>query len=214
MIAARSELVVIVAALMLAGAVAAIPAHAQRAAPDDTAAVRIVEENCEICHSRLMVDQQRLSRDAWLAEINKMRGWGAPLTDDQIEPLVSYLAIRYGADAPPLTSPSISAHDAIAATAPSSHGEPSGGDARRGRLAYQQSCATCHGDDARGILGPNLVQQPILYQWPQWRTVVMGGRHKMPGFAGTLGDRDLADLLAWTRSLRVSFVGQPAAKQR
>lgn len=52
---------------------------------------------CMLCHSqRYVVIQPPLSRKTWTAEVTKMqKTYGAPITDQQIEPLVDYLvAIR------------------------------------------------------------------------------------------------------------------------
>ena len=56
------------------------------------------QHSCIQCHSLRLVDSQRLSRAAWEKEVNKMIGWGAPVSDRQL--LVDYLSQQYSADKP------------------------------------------------------------------------------------------------------------------
>jgi mono/diheme cytochrome c family protein len=53
----------------------------------------IATSQCLICHSADMVLlQPRLTREQWIAEINKMRSaFGAPIPADQIEAVANYL---------------------------------------------------------------------------------------------------------------------------
>lgn len=52
----------------------------------------LVETRCLGCHDGRLIEQQRLSADGWRREIDKMRGWGAPVTDVEKETLAEYLA--------------------------------------------------------------------------------------------------------------------------
>jgi len=54
----------------------------------------LVETRCLGCHDGRLIEQQRLSADGWRREIDKMRGWGAPVTDAEKETLAEYLASR------------------------------------------------------------------------------------------------------------------------
>ncbi len=189
--------------LALAIVVCGAPALA-RAANQTGDAETVAQNDCQICHSGLMLQQQRLSRDAWLAVIKKMKGWGSPVSDDQIAPLADYLAARYGPGAPPMTPARISAAAALAAVAPEP-GHHAPGDAGRGSQLYANNCAPCHNGDARGKLGPNLVQQPILFRWRDWNDVIVHGRRSMPSFGSVMSDRDIADILAWVRGQKVTF---------
>jgi hypothetical protein len=56
------------------------------------------EENraCIECHSLRLVHSQRLSREAWGKEIDKMVGWGAPVRERQT--LLDYLAREFNSD--------------------------------------------------------------------------------------------------------------------
>ncbi|MDC8447198.1 MAG: hypothetical protein LV473_02460 [Nitrospira sp.] len=55
---------------------------------------------CAVCHSQDLVSQQRLSRDRWLATIDKMKHWGAEISEEEADLLVRYLSARYHPDAP------------------------------------------------------------------------------------------------------------------
>ncbi|HZS57047.1 MAG TPA: hypothetical protein VFA65_21765 [Bryobacteraceae bacterium] len=56
------------------------------------------QHSCVQCHSLRLVDSQRLSKAGWEKEVNKMIGWGAPVSDRQL--LVDYLSQQYSADKP------------------------------------------------------------------------------------------------------------------
>ena len=72
------------------------------------------------------------------------------------------------------------------------------GDVSSGERLYSANCASCHGGDALGGSAPALagisdsngVIDMILY-----------GGEGMPGFADTLSDADVSDILAWLGSL-------------
>jgi hypothetical protein len=51
---------------------------------------------CVTCHEDDVIRQQRLTRPQWDAEINKMVGWGARVTDQDRNILLDYLAGTYG----------------------------------------------------------------------------------------------------------------------
>lgn len=56
---------------------------------------------CVICHSAdYVATQPRLPRSFWITEVQKMQKvYGAPILDNQIEPLVNYLVKNYGFEA-------------------------------------------------------------------------------------------------------------------
>ncbi|WP_137925053.1 cytochrome c, class I [Cupriavidus sp. 2SB] len=59
-------------------------------------------QNCMICHSAQYVSTQppTSSRAYWDATVKKMKKpFGAPLKDENIEPIVDYLVKTYGAEA-------------------------------------------------------------------------------------------------------------------
>ena len=57
----------------------------------DTARAR-----CIGCHGVELIVQQRLSREGWLREVEKMTSWGAAIGPDEQDALVDYLAGPFG----------------------------------------------------------------------------------------------------------------------
>jgi hypothetical protein len=43
-----------------------------------------------------MTEQQRLSRQGWTREVDKMIRWGAVVSDAEKEPLINYLSGNFG----------------------------------------------------------------------------------------------------------------------
>ncbi len=76
--------------------------------PPETAAfkngpgVEIALAQCVLCHSADYISTQpRLPRASWKASVQKMRDkYGAPLQENQIEPLTDYLFRTYGTNSP------------------------------------------------------------------------------------------------------------------
>jgi len=59
-----------------------------------------VRTGCLACHGADLIVQQRLSRDGWGRELDKMAGWGAVIDAGRREALVDYLTAHFGPDAP------------------------------------------------------------------------------------------------------------------
>jgi hypothetical protein len=55
-----------------------------------------LKPSCLGCHDEDVIRQQRLTRTQWDAEINKMVGWGAKVSDQDRSALLDYFAARYG----------------------------------------------------------------------------------------------------------------------
>jgi DMSO/TMAO reductase YedYZ molybdopterin-dependent catalytic subunit len=73
------------------------PASGTAAAAEDGAAPpAALKTACLACHEDDVIRQQRLTRAQWDAEINKMIGWGAKVSDPDRSVLLDYLAGRYG----------------------------------------------------------------------------------------------------------------------
>ena len=66
---------------------------AAHAAPTGEA---VFSKSCLSCHAADLVEAQRLSRAAWVREVEKMMRWGAAVGDTDKDPLVDYLAAKYG----------------------------------------------------------------------------------------------------------------------
>ena len=60
--------------------------------------VAVAQSFCLSCHSSAYVSMQPVMNGAqWTAEVNKMKAvYGAPIPDDQVPAIVSYLVAEYG----------------------------------------------------------------------------------------------------------------------
>jgi len=57
-------------------------------------AERLVVARCSVCHSEDLITQQRLPRLRWEATVEKMKQWGADISQDEADLLVRYLSAR------------------------------------------------------------------------------------------------------------------------
>ncbi|MBI4216608.1 MAG: cytochrome c [Chloroflexi bacterium] len=78
---------------------------------------------------------------------------------------------------------------------------PTQGDAAAGRGLFNQMCNVCHPGGQKG-LGPALVGVTGRLGEDGVEKVVKGGRGVMPAFAGQIGDKELADVLAYLGTLK------------
>ncbi len=67
--------------------------------PEDPAR-EVVLGKCVICHSEEYVTQQRLTPGQWKGTVEKMRKFGAPLTDDEVKLVSEYLGRNWTPDLP------------------------------------------------------------------------------------------------------------------
>ncbi len=51
---------------------------------------------CLACHDADIIEQQRLTPTGWTRSVEKMMRWGAAVSDAEKQPLVEYLAARFG----------------------------------------------------------------------------------------------------------------------
>ena len=51
---------------------------------------------CLTCHEADIIEQQKLTPTGWTRSVEKMMRWGAAVSDADKQPLVDYLAARYG----------------------------------------------------------------------------------------------------------------------
>jgi mono/diheme cytochrome c family protein len=65
-------------------------------AAGDDRGKQIFEEKCLLCHEADLTEQQRLSRQGWTREVDKMIRWGAAVSDAEKEPLIDYLFGNFG----------------------------------------------------------------------------------------------------------------------
>jgi DMSO/TMAO reductase YedYZ molybdopterin-dependent catalytic subunit len=82
--------------VVVGGAAAAAAPTAPAAATDVVAANPTFERACRACHADDLVAQQRLTREGWGREVDKMIRWGARVTPEERGPLVEFLASRWG----------------------------------------------------------------------------------------------------------------------
>lgn len=57
---------------------------------------QIFDDKCLLCHETDLVVAQRLTKQGWTREVEKMVRWGAKVSDAEKEPLVDYLLQNYG----------------------------------------------------------------------------------------------------------------------
>ena len=50
---------------------------------------------CLVCHEDDLIEAQRLSREGWTREVDKMIRWGAAVPAAEKDALIDYLAARY-----------------------------------------------------------------------------------------------------------------------
>lgn len=76
------------------------------------------------------------------------------------------------------------------------------GDAASGQPLYATRCANCHGATGGGGLGPNLVAEfNERDEQAEKIDVILEGEDSMPGFADTLSDQEIADIVSYLESL-------------
>jgi mono/diheme cytochrome c family protein len=72
------------------------------------------------------------------------------------------------------------------------------GDTTAGADVYATSCAACHGASGEGGTGPAMADEVPGKTDAELEDIVLNGEGSMP--AVSLGDQDLADLLAYLRA--------------
>ena len=158
----------------------------------------LIVARCSVCHSPDLVSQQRLPRDRWLATVDKMKHWGAELSDDEADLLVRYLSARYHPGAPDRLPPFDSElRKAEPLTQEPVAEGPLTGVAARGEGIFEHNCQACHGTGAMGGMGPKLVKNPILKHEDMFWETVLHGRGPMPAWGSVLSHQDIADIHAW-----------------
>jgi cytochrome c oxidase cbb3-type subunit III len=77
------------------------------------------------------------------------------------------------------------------------------GDATKGREAFVNNCAVCHGVDATGGEGPNIQQAPATLGEPAVRNIIMRGvpGTEMPSFFMMLNPTEVSDILSYLNQL-------------
>lgn len=62
---------------------------------------------CTVCHDAGIITQQRLSKDAWGKEVDKMIRWGTQVEPADRQPLIDYLSASFPPDKPAQTRPRV-----------------------------------------------------------------------------------------------------------
>lgn len=158
----------------------------------------LILARCSVCHTADLITQQRLPRERWEATVDKMKHWGAEISQEEQILLVRYLSARYHPGAPDRLPPL--EHEAGPAEPlrqePASTG-PVVGVAGRGSGIFEHNCQACHGQGAIGGVGPKLSKNPILKQEEHFWDTVLHGRGPMPAWGSILSEQDIADIHAW-----------------
>ncbi|MEZ5340652.1 MAG: cytochrome c [Acidimicrobiales bacterium] len=83
---------------------------------------------------------------------------------------------------------------------------PAGADAElvAGQNLYGRNCASCHGGDGSGALGPKFSGGHLVEKYPDpadQLAVIEEGRSAMPAFGERLTDEELAAIVRYTREI-------------
>jgi len=158
----------------------------------------LILARCSVCHTPDLVAQQRLPKDRWEATVEKMRHWGAEITEEEAGLLVRFLSARYHPGAPDQLPPLDSElRKAEPLTQEPADTGPLVGLAMRGAGIFEHNCQACHGTGASGGFGPRLAKNPILKHEDLFWETVLHGRGPMPAWGAALSHQDIADIHAW-----------------
>jgi mono/diheme cytochrome c family protein len=98
----------------------------------------------------------------------------------------------------------------ILAAACSGGGDGGTAEPRTGPQIYRAICATCHGRDGAGFVGPSLYDVATKYpDVADQVAIVTNGRAQMPGFAGRLSPDQINRVVEYTRAEFVTQRGTP-----
>ncbi len=86
--------------------------------------VELARAKCVTCHEADLIVAQRLSRQGWTREVEKMMRWGAKATDAEKEILIDYFSAHFGQ------------RKAVAAMAMA--------NVERGKQIFEAKCLLCH----------------------------------------------------------------------
>lgn len=158
----------------------------------------LILARCSVCHSADLIAQQRLPRARWEATVEKMKHWGAEISNEEADLLVRYLSARYHPGAPerlPQLNSELEKTEPLSQK-PVADG-PATGVAARGAGVYEHNCQACHGAGAMGGMAPKLAKNPILTHEDLFWDTVLHGRGSMPAWGSVLSHQDIADIHAW-----------------
>ena len=124
----------------------------------DADAQALLNSSCTTCHDLTSVQPGVFTAAEWMETINRMRGYGAPVSEDDAEVIIQYLASDQ--------------HLASDAEDADEGGEA---DAEAAQALLNSSCTTCH--DLAGV-------QPGLYTAAEWMETI----DRMIGYGVSLTD--------------------------
>jgi alcohol dehydrogenase (cytochrome c) len=75
------------------------------------------------------------------------------------------------------------------------------GDVTSGQALFTAKCVSCHGSDARSGSAHENTPQTATSETEFAIQIILSGKESMPSFSGTLGDQQIADILAYLKSL-------------
>src|SRR6202047_2115417 len=158
-----------------------------------------INNDCLICHSPGMVlDQAKLSRAQWQAEIEKMRdSYKAPFGTEDVPAILDYLANLGNTMSQSAGRQPGAKHGAVIVA--------------QGTAAGAPPCAQCHAfngvSDASGAF-PRLVGQSAFYLAGQLRNFASGVRASalMSPIAKALSPDDIADVTAYFAGVNAPFL--------
>ena len=155
----------------------------------------ILEARCLSCHSRKLIDSQRLTKSQWEGVLAKMKGFGVELRKEEYDKLLRTLStLTPGTER---VSPSSLNYETIRMSFELPSTQESSHLKDKGQIAFKKNCVLCHGDDGQGKIGPRLTGRSILSA-DFWSTV-MWGRRSMPGFSGLLSRDEISNIQAYLR---------------
>ena len=129
-------------------------------------AFEIANAQCLICHSEDYVAiQPPLPRTFWKSNVQKMQQkYGAPIPEEQVEPLVDYLTKTYSADSGVKSEGNASSQKLGSKNEPlSGAADNTSPTSESARLAAKFGCMSCHGVDKK-IVGPPLKEIAAKYK--------------------------------------------------
>jgi competence protein ComEA len=71
------------------------------------------EAACSTCHEARIIVQQRLSKPAWIKEVDKMIKWGAEVDPKDRDSLIDYFSSNFGPDQSAYTAPRSAAQSTV-----------------------------------------------------------------------------------------------------
>jgi competence protein ComEA len=88
---------IVCAVLLLTGASQILTSASQTAGAQDAETKKLLERTCTRCHTLVSAYRMRNTRERWEKIVDDMVSRGAEATDDEIERIIDFLTIHYGA---------------------------------------------------------------------------------------------------------------------